>query len=256
MKNITFLLLSFLLISCEEKVKRFTDNENGSTMIELVPKTIGAIPVPKGYERMSSPVGSFASWLRTVPLKTDKTVYLYNGQLKPNQEAQFVVVNISTGKRDLQQCADVVMRFRAEYLFAEKNYADIAFMDYKGKWYKWQGGDNRHEFDNYLENVFGWCGSASLEKQLIPVADFNKMAAGDVLIQGGFPGHAMLVVDMAVNKQGNKIFMLAQGYQPAQDIHVVINPADEKLSPWYQLTTPGEIITPEWRFKKSSLRTW
>lgn len=108
-------------------------------MIELAPKTIGAIPVPKGYERMSSPVGSFASWLRTVPLKTDKTVYLYNGQLKPNQEAQFVVVNISTGKRDLQQCADVVMRFRAEYLFAEKNYADIAFMDYKGKWYKWQG---------------------------------------------------------------------------------------------------------------------
>lgn len=98
--------------------------------------------------------------------------------------------------------------------------------------------------------------SASLEKQLIPVADFNKMAAGDVLIQGGFPGHAMLVVDMAVNNQGNKIFMLAQGYQPAQDIHIVINPADEKLSPWYQLTTPGEIITPEWRFRRSSLRTW
>jgi hypothetical protein len=191
-----------------------------------------------------------------VSLKRDKVVYLYNGKLKPNQSAQYAVIDIPVGNKDLQQCADAVMRLRAEYLYAEGKYADIAFMDYSNKWYKWTGTDNRPAFDNYLQTVFGWCGSASLEKQLKPVIDFNSIKAGDVFVRGGFPGHAMMVVDVAVNKRGNKVFMLAQGYQPAQDMHVVINPMDEKLSPWYEITDAEKIVTPEWEFTKRNLRSW
>ena len=33
--------------------------------------------------------------------------------------------------------------------------------------------------------------------------------------------------------------MLAQSYQPAQDIHIVVNPLNEKMSPWYEVTDPG-----------------
>jgi hypothetical protein len=191
-----------------------------------------------------------------VSLKKDKAVYLYNGKLKPNQSAQFAVIDIPVGNKDLQQCADAVMRLRAEYLYAEKKYSDIAFIDYNNKWYKWTGKNNRPAFDNYLQNVFGWCGSASLEKQLKPVADFNSIKAGDVFVQGGFPGHAMMVVDVAINERGKKIFMLAQGYQPAQDMHVVVNPMDGKLSPWYEITDAEKIITPEWEFNKRNLRSW
>ena len=129
-------------------------------------------------------------------------------------------------------------------------------MDYNGKWYRWTGGASRSLFDNYLQTVFGWCGSASLDKQLKPVTDFNNIEAGDVFIKGGFPGHAMLVMDIAVNETGRKIFILAQGYQPAQDIHVVINPMNDKLSPWYGITDTDQIITPEWKFMKSNLKTW
>jgi hypothetical protein len=136
------------------------------------------------------------------------------GHAKRNQSAQFAVLDISVGNKDLQQCADAVMRLRAEYLFAQKRYTDIAFMDYNGKWYHWLGGSNRPAFDNYLQTVFGWCGSASLEKQLKPVTDFKNMKAGDVLVTGGFPGHAMTVVDVAENHEGNKIYMLVQSYQP------------------------------------------
>jgi hypothetical protein len=218
--------------------------------------TIGDIPVPAGYTRVPAIAGSFAVWVRKVPLKKDKTVYLYNGSRKRNQLAQFAVLDIPVGTKDLQQCADAVMRLRAEYLFAEKRYRDIAFMDYNGKWYNWQGGANRPGFDNYLQTVFGWCGSASLEKQLKTVTDFNTIKAGDVLVMGGFPGHAMTVVDVAENNKGNKVYMLAQGYQPAQDMHVVVNPVNDKMSPWYKITDEEDIITPEWRFKKSNLKTW
>jgi Domain of unknown function (4846) len=219
-------------------------------------ETIGAIKEPPGFKRDSASPGSFSVWLRTIPLKKDKTVYLYNGSRKRNQYAQFAVLDISVGNKDLQQCADAVMRLRAEYLYAQKRFSAIAFMDYGGKWYKWGGTDNRPAFDNYLQTVFGWCGSASLEKQLKPVTDFNEMKAGDVFVHGGFPGHAMIVADIAVNEKGEKVFMLVQGYQPAQDIHVVINPNDNKLSPWYSITEENEISTPEWTFYKNELRMW
>ncbi|HMK27559.1 MAG TPA: DUF4846 domain-containing protein [Chitinophagaceae bacterium] len=250
----SFLLLLGIAISCG------SIQENTPAVPESIStfmsNTVAAIPVPAGYTRVPAVAGSFAAWLRTLPLKKDKTVYLYNGSLKRNQSAQFAVLDISVGTKDLQQCADAVMRLRAEYLFAEKKYTDIAFMDYSGKWYNWSGEANRSRFDNYLQTVFGYCGSASLEKQMKPVTDFNNVNAGDVLVKGGFPGHAMTVVDVAVNKKGNKIYMLAQGYQPAQDIHIVINPMNDKLSPWYEVSDATKIITPEWKFYRTQLKKW
>jgi hypothetical protein len=223
---------------------------------QKVYKNIGEIPVPEGFERNKSKPGSFEEWLRNIPLKKDKTVYLYNGSIKPNQTAQFAVVDMTVGNRDLQQCADAVMRFRAEYLYSEKRFSEIAFMDDSRKWYRWSGFANRIAFDNYLQKVFGWCGSASLEMQLKPVPDFNTINSGDVLVKGGYPGHAMIVVDVAVNDRGKKIYMLAQSYQPAQDIHILVNPLNEKLSPWYEVNDNEEIITPEWKFMKKNLKRW
>ncbi|MGH7599664.1 MAG: DUF4846 domain-containing protein [bacterium] len=47
---------------------------------------------------------------------------MYNGAPKPNQAAQYRVLAIDVGNKDLQQCADAVIRLRAEYLFGqEKN---------------------------------------------------------------------------------------------------------------------------------------
>jgi hypothetical protein len=50
--------------------------------------------------------------------------------------------------------------------------------------------------------------------------------------------------------------MLAQSYMPAQDIHIVKNPVDDKLSPWYEVNNAEEIITPEWTFLRNQLRRW
>ena len=250
-------LLSFLFTGCIEQES--IDNTFVTPVTEIPPssfKQLNDIPPPNGFTRINASPNSFISWLRKLPLKKDKTVYLYNGKVKPNQSAQFAVVDISTGKTDLQQCADVVMRLRAEYLFAQKKYDSIRFMDYNRKWYNWKGTSNRSQFDTYLQQVFGWCGSASLEKQLKPVSNFSHIQPGDVLIKGGFPGHAMIVADMAVNNKGQKAYMLIQGYQPAQDVHIVVNPLDQKISPWYLVEDGNIIITPEWDFFKDQLYRW
>ena len=217
---------------------------------------IGAIPVPEGFFRRQVPGNSFPGWLRNLPLKKDRTVYLYNGQKKKNQLAQYAVLDISTGNRDIQQCADAVIRLRAEYFFEKKNEVPISFIDFSGKEYRWNGGHNRQQFDSYLANVFGWCGSASLEKQMKKVMNAEDMQPGDVFVKGGFPGHAVIVADMAENASGEKIFMLAQGYMPAQDIHILVNPLDAEGGPWYYLTDADKIYTPEWTFSIEQLKRW
>ncbi len=54
-------------------------------------------------------------------------------------------------------------------------------------------------------------------------------------------------------KVDKKIFLLAQSYMPAQDIHILRNPDDEDLSPWYSVDFGEKLHTPEWIFTKKEL---
>lgn len=219
-------------------------------------KNIADIPLPPGYKRAQTRHGSFAAWLKNIGLKKDRTVYLFDGTRKQNQSAQFAVLDISVGKNDLQQCADAVMRLRAEYFFNKNKFADIVFTDNNRTKYNFHPPYNRTNFDRYLDKVFGMCGSASLAKQLKNRIEIRNVEPGDVLIRGGFPGHAVIVMDVAVNNNGNKIYLLAQSYMPAQDIHVLVNPVNKNISPWYQVNDEIVIKIPEYTFTKDELKRW
>jgi len=109
----------------------------------------------------------------------------------------------------------------------------------------------------YLTTVFTYCSTRTLEKQLLPVTNYRTISAGEVLIKGGSPGHAMLVADIAEDAKGRRIYLLAQSYMPAQDIHIVNNPRDAAISPWYESNVPDTYIqTPEWTFRVNELRCW
>jgi hypothetical protein len=217
--------------------------------------TVQSLPLPPGFERIPASETSFTAWLRNRALKQSNTVYLYNGMPKRNQQAQFAVLDISVGNEDLQQCADAVMRLRAEYLYDQSRWSEIAFMDNNRKTYRYQNGKDRAAFNAYLRKVFSWCGTASLVRQLKPVK-MESIMPGDVLIKGGYPGHAVIVMDVATNRKGEKIYLLAQSYMPAQDIHILRNLASSQLSPWYKVAENQAIVTPEWVFEPGQLRRW
>jgi hypothetical protein len=219
-------------------------------------QSVGAIPLPQGYSRMPADSHSFTHWLRNTALKQNNTVYLFDGRQKLNQSAQFAVLDISVGNKDLQQCADAVMRLRAEYLFSGKQYAAISFTDNENGKYVFTAPYTKEHFTTFMTTVFGYCGSASLSKQLKPVIDFAAIKPGDVLIRGGFPGHAVIVMDVAADTSGHTIFMLAQSYMPAQDIHILNNPIASHLSPWYEVTNDKDLITPEYLFYTKELKQW
>jgi hypothetical protein len=174
---------------------------------------------------------------------------------KSNQTAQFAVLGIPVGNEDLQQCADAVMRLRVEYLFALKKYSAIHFTDNDGTLYQFNEPFTGKNFQQYLQRVFGTGGTASLAKQLRPVS-LKDIERGDVKIRGGSPGHAVIVMDLAVNKEGMKAYLLAQNYMPTQDIHVLVNPANKFLSPWYLMNNDKMIETPEYEFASAEVKRW
>lgn len=56
--------------------------------------------------------------------------------------------------------------------------------------------------------VFSYAGTASLEKELKSIS-LEDLQTGDVNIEGRFPGHAVIVVDLAMNQTTReKIFFL------------------------------------------------
>jgi hypothetical protein len=87
------------------------------------------------------------------------------------------------------------------------------------------------------------------------VERIEEIQISDVFIKSGFPGHAVIVVDLAVEPTtGKKIFLLAQSYMPAQEIHVLRNADNEKMNPWYEVNGDDKLYTPEWTFEWPELR--
>ncbi len=82
---------------------------------------INRIPTPAGFTRTQVSVNSFGDWLRHLPLKPKGSkVLVYYGEEKHRQDVHAAVVDIDTGTKDLQQCADAVMRVKAEYHYSKK----------------------------------------------------------------------------------------------------------------------------------------
>ncbi|MEM1318833.1 MAG: DUF4846 domain-containing protein [Bacteroidota bacterium] len=238
---------------------------------------LNRIAPPQGFQRRAQPSGSFAAWLRHLPLKAEGApVYLHNGELKGRQDVHYAVLDIDTGRRDLQQCADAVMRLKAEYHYAKKDYEAIhfnytsgdrvGFADWaRGRKPRMQGnrvvftssGDvsdfSYLNFRKYLVQIFSYAGTASLSKELERVEP-SALQIGDVFIKGGFPGHAVIVVDVAENAQGERAFLLAQSYMPAQEIHILRNPAHGPEDPWYNGSFGERLVTPEWDFTADQLK--
>ena len=235
---------------------------------------------PPGCQRVPVAAGSWGEWLRWLPLHPVGTpARLFDGHLKGRQEVVAAVVNIDVGQQDLQQCADAVIRLRAEYLFTiDPNKVhfhlttgyDFWFSDYvAGKTFRVSGDEvlpaarpaeapTHAALTRYLVPTFGYAGTLSLSRELRPVP-LAQAQPGDVLIHGGSPGHAVLVLDVAENAATHQCYLLlGQSYMPAQSIHVLREPAagTAQSAAWFavpQDPTGDNFSTPEWSFEETEL---
>lgn len=230
--------------------------------------------MPEGFERVPVEEGSYQDWLRNLPLKADGApVLLFDGREKAAQVHEAVIA-MDIGSRDLQQCADAAIRLRAEYLYQSGNQDKIGFNftnGFRADYKSWRSGKRIHvsgntviwteggtasdtydTFRSYLDTVFAYAGTLSLSKELKSVP-LETLQAGDVFIQGGSPGHCVIVMDVGQNQAGEKCFMLAQSYMPAQEIHILKNNGRSEESPWYRPNEEDDLETPQWTFSWDDL---
>ena len=240
-------------------------NQKGNSIIERF------LP-PEGYERVTVEKKSFGNYLRTFPLKKyGSPVLLYNGDEKRNK-VYISVFDFPLLKTDLIQCADAVIKLKAEYLYKYGKYSEITFhitngmivpferfldgeqLIVSGNNVTWKSGYKkeavRDSFDDYLKFIYSYAGTYSLSKEA-KRKSIGNITPGDFFIYGGSPGHVVLVLDVAINKKtGRKIMLLGQSYMPSQEFHIL--KSYENINPWYFVE--DEVLkTPEWTFEKGSL---
>lgn len=210
---------------------------------------------PEGYRRIKSH-DKFGDFIRGLQLKPDfSRVTNFDGTEKKNKDSYVAVIDLPNPSKNIQYNENAIYRLRAEYLFQNKLYNKINFKLNKNlqSYEEFNKGDHSYPvFLNYIEYIFSSNKKNSLINDVEKI-NWNDMQIGDIIYQyANFKSHAVIVVDMAINKNGKKIFLLAQSFYPSQEIHILSNPNNSKISPWYE-NSSKTILTPEWRFMTNDL---
>ena len=272
LKRIFVLIIFFGLISCsksQKKEKIIIETNNISTTATLIHKNGNTVKTrfsaPENYKWIKEKPNSFGEFLGNFPLKKyDAQILRFDGNPIATQSLHEAIYDIDTGEKDLQQCADSVIRLYAEYLWKQDRKDEIAFHFTNGdlvKWTDYRDGyrafvmgnsvdyrktasyeDSYQNFRNYLDLIYNYAGTISLTAETKAVNSTKNLKTGDILITPGSPGHVVFIAGTCENKNGEKLFLLSEGFTPAQSIHLLKNPFEENISPWYRLDVNSEKI--------------
>lgn len=224
---------------------------------------------PAGHTRVAVGPKSFAAWLRSLPIRVDRMQVLSHRGL-PLERPSAGIVAMDVGKRDLMQCADSVIRLHAEYLWAHGRSAEAAYRFTSGdlsRWTDWVAGerfrvegnrvdrvrgarrsDSHDEYRRWLDLVFTYAGTSSLARDASSPSMDAPVEAGEFYVEAGFPGHAVIVLDVVEGPGGERLGLLGQGFMPAEDIHV-LRASHAVDGVWFSLPDRAEeaLPTPSWR---------
>ena len=233
---------------------------------------------PKGYFWVKEEPGSFSEYLVNFPLHPPGfPVRDFNAVPIERQHSHVAILKIDVGDKDLQQCADAWMRLYAEYLWLQGREDEIGFEFTSGQFFSWSDfkrgvrtkeikdrvrfintkktDDSYAAFRAYLNVIFRYSGTISLDRESNPVLLNAQIKTGDFLIKPGSPGHSVIIVGVARNSAGKRLYLLAESFMPAQDIHILRNTANAALSPWYELDVNApQTVTAKYIFKPTSVK--
>lgn len=230
---------------------------------------------PEGYTRIPLKENSFGAWLRRLPLRAPKTeVRSHEGALIREADDPYIaaVAELNIGTKDLQQCADSIIRLHAEWLWSQGRADEAAYNFTSGdlaSWKEYSAGQRAsvsgkkvswaktakqnssyQNYQSYLKLVFTYAGTISLEVHEEKISK-EDLLPGDFFVTGGSPGHTVIVLDVAQNSKGERVALIGQGFMPAQDFQV-LSPGEG--GPWFSLEKES-IETPFWKpFPWKSLR--
>jgi hypothetical protein len=251
--------------ACEDASEGCLENEAMTVETRFIP--------PFGYYRQKTD-DAYIQYLRQLPLKAaGSPVLLHTGEAKKNQSVHVATLDIDVGKRNYQNCSDAAQKLRCEHLYATKQWDKIKYHLSNGfllSWDEWRAGyrlkreakktwmvksakadDSYETFRKHLDQLFIYAGVDSVMRESTAIA-LQDMQPSDVFASRG---HLIIVLDVAENYHGNKMFLLAQSFIPAQEIEILTSPHTK--TGWYDLSKiEFPFQTPEWEFPAPGPNLW
>ncbi|MGD9487871.1 MAG: DUF4846 domain-containing protein [Calditrichaceae bacterium] len=202
-------------------------------------------PPPRGFKRLPAEKGGFAEYLRNLPLMPPETAVLdYRGKISVNSgdTTLAAVTAIDISGRNLEQCMDILIRIRADYLWTSGLKKQIVFPLPDGlafSWNQWaegyrpdfaglhfflrkiSGQDFSHDnYEKYLRVIFEYSGTQTFYHfyKDIPAVELQ---IGDFFVKKGRKGHAVMIMDLAKDEYGNLAALVAQGDTPACPLYIL-----------------------------------
>ena len=210
---------------------------------------------PVGFTRIKVKQNSFAAYLRSLPvLKGNYNVMDFKGRVwksyRDSSVAAVVPLNIS-GQR-LWQCMDILLCLNVDYL-KQTGKTNVNYPLPDGtpfSWQEWQkgfrpvfkgksfnklltaGSDNSQKsFYKFLNTIFEYSGTQSFWHYYPDVA-IKDIQPADFIVKKGRKGHAVILVDMAQNAQGDRVALFGQGDTPACQFYLL---KDKNGNPWFNI---------------------
>lgn len=203
---------------------------------------------------------AFANFLRSLPRKDKyKTIKNYEGKSANLDWYKYCVIDFPL-LSPVEQCADVCMHLRAEFLFRQKQYDKIHFLDINGRDNPYKGGASHQALEKYLRRVYEISNTASMYKELVTVPSLSDIRPGDMFIypaKGNHLGHVVMVCEVAKDKNGDIYYQVLQGYTPACEPHIMRNNCYKENIPWFKLDTKADVVEINlFKFGKGQLKRW
>jgi hypothetical protein len=226
--------------------------------------TIRDIPLTsESFNRVNVEQGSFAEHLRNMSLLPPGSDVLNykDGIFKSGQDtAVAYVVDLDIRGRRLEQCMDILVRLYAEYLWKSNRLGELRLPLPGGYWLKWvdwregyrpifKGIDvslkktshpdtSLKTYQSYLNMVYSEAHTQQFYHAYQSL-DRNTVEIGDIVIRKGSKGHAVMIVDLAKNENGEYVALVGNGDTPACQFFLLNHRKDDV---WIPLRFENETL--------------
>lgn len=192
-----------------------------ASQCEAQPAHVNEIPVPKSYSIVNYAPGTYSSWIQNLPLKPDKIIYSYRGEVVNNDIYNiFAVVKMSLlYNQDLEQSADYCLRFWADYHQQTDKLDELYLLDYNGnkKLFK----ESNRAFNVFLRSAMLNTNSYCIKNGCDSISE-SDLKPGDMIVQneGSGIGHVSIILNVCKSEKSQYLYLIGFSNRPAQEFHI------------------------------------
>ena len=231
--------------------------------IEKFDTIIERISPPTGFKRVPVDSNSFGFWLRQMPLLAENShVKDYKNRIfkKSSDSTVAAVVAYNIKGRNLEQCMDILLGLWAAYLIEKGWQGEIKFPLPDGlmlSWSDWAKGirpkfkgahfyldkntkpdSSDRNFRRYLNTIFEYSSSQTFYHYYKTI-DPTDLRVGDFIVKKGDKGHAVIIIDLARDENGNLVALIGQGDTPACQFYLLNY---KKGNPWFPVEISTDVL--------------